>query len=165
MLENSDKIMHLRFDFHACPVNSPFGFVHLMHRNLSTRELFCQNSLMKVNTLLLIYNHINIFLKQNTSLIILCNVSLLSLRPTWIATSHSMGFRLSGGIRVQSLEVSNHSERRSGNCPFWTMFTSPTGLWDTLRQLICCARLLCSLSATPVRVPRCDWIELSVPVE
>ena len=29
MLENLDKIMHLRFNFDACPMHSPFGFVHL----------------------------------------------------------------------------------------------------------------------------------------
>ena len=40
MLENLDKIMHLRFDFDACPVHSPFGFVHLTHQNLSARGLF-----------------------------------------------------------------------------------------------------------------------------
>ena len=50
-----DKIMHLRFDFDACPVHSPFWFVHLTHQNLSTRALFCLNSLSKVNTQLLIY--------------------------------------------------------------------------------------------------------------
>ena len=44
------KIMHLRFNFDACPMHSPFGFVHLMHQNLSKRALFCHNSLAKVNT-------------------------------------------------------------------------------------------------------------------
>ena len=56
MLENCDKIMHLRFNFDACPMHSPFGFVHLTHQNLSARALFCHNSLAKVNTQLLIYN-------------------------------------------------------------------------------------------------------------
>ena len=56
MLENFDKIMHLRFKFHACPVHSPFRFVHLTHQNLSARALFCHNSLPEVNTQLLIYN-------------------------------------------------------------------------------------------------------------
>ena len=46
--------MHLRFNFDACPMHSPFGFVHLTHQNLSTRALFCLNSLVKVNTQLLI---------------------------------------------------------------------------------------------------------------
>ena len=55
MLENCDKLMHLRFNFDACPMHSPFGFVHLMHQNLSARALFCHNSLAKVNTQLLIY--------------------------------------------------------------------------------------------------------------
>ena len=55
MLENLDKIMHLRFNFDACPMHSPFGFVHLTHQNLSGRALFCLNSLAKVNTHLLIY--------------------------------------------------------------------------------------------------------------
>ena len=55
MLENLDKIMHLRFDFDACPMHSPSGFVHLTHQNLSARALFCLNSLAKVNTQLLIY--------------------------------------------------------------------------------------------------------------
>ena len=49
--------MHLRFNFDACPMHSPFGFVHLTHQNLSARVLFCLNSLAKVNTQLLIYNH------------------------------------------------------------------------------------------------------------
>ena len=56
MLENLDKIMHLRFNFDAYPMHSPFGFVHLTHQNLSARALFCLNSLAKVNTQLLIYN-------------------------------------------------------------------------------------------------------------
>ena len=45
MLENLDKIMHLRFNFDACPMHSPFGFVHLTHQNLSARALFRLNSL------------------------------------------------------------------------------------------------------------------------
>ena len=57
MLENLDKIMHSRFNFDACPMHSPFGFVHLTHQNLSARALFCLNSLAKVNTQLLIYNY------------------------------------------------------------------------------------------------------------
>ena len=57
MLENLDKIMHLRFNFDACPMHSPFGFVHLTHQNLSARALFCLNSLAKVNTQLLIYKY------------------------------------------------------------------------------------------------------------
>ena len=56
MLENLDKIMHLRFNFDACPMHSPFEFVHLTHQNLSARALFCLNSHAKVNTQLLIYN-------------------------------------------------------------------------------------------------------------
>ena len=48
--------MHLRFNFDACPMHSPFGFVHLMHQNLSARALFCLNSLAKANTQLLLYN-------------------------------------------------------------------------------------------------------------
>ena len=40
----------LRFNFDACPLHSPFGFVHLTHQNLSARALFCLNSLSKVNT-------------------------------------------------------------------------------------------------------------------
>ena len=57
MLENLDKIMHLRFNFDACPMHSPFGFVHLTHQNLSARALFCLNSLANVNTQLLIYKY------------------------------------------------------------------------------------------------------------
>ena len=49
--------MHLRFNFDACPMHSPFGFVHLTHQNLSARALFCLNSLAKVNTQLLIYKY------------------------------------------------------------------------------------------------------------
>ena len=56
MLENLDKIMHLCFNFDACPMHSPVGFVHLTHQNLSARALFCLKSLAKVNTQLLIYN-------------------------------------------------------------------------------------------------------------
>ena len=48
--------MHLRFNFDACPMHSPSGFVRLTHQNLSARALFCLNSLTKVNTQLLIYN-------------------------------------------------------------------------------------------------------------
>ena len=56
MLENSDKIMHLRFHFDACPMQLPFGLVHLTHQNLSAHALFCHDLLAKVNTHLLIYN-------------------------------------------------------------------------------------------------------------
>ena len=56
MLENCDKIIHLRFNFDACPMHSPFGFVHLTHQNLSAHALFCHNSLAKVNTQSLNYN-------------------------------------------------------------------------------------------------------------
>ena len=54
MLENLDKIMHLRFNFDACVVHSPFGFVHLMHQNLSGHALLCLNSIAKVNTQLML---------------------------------------------------------------------------------------------------------------
>ena len=57
VLEN----FHLRFNFDACPMHSPFGFVHLRHQNLSVCALFCLNSLAKVNTQLLIYKYILIF--------------------------------------------------------------------------------------------------------
>ena len=57
MLKNLDNIMHLRFNFDACPMHSPFGFVHLTHQNLSARALFCLNSLAKVNMQLLIYKY------------------------------------------------------------------------------------------------------------
>ena len=57
MLENLDNIMHLRFNFDACPMHSPSGFVHLTHQNLSARALFCLNSLAKLNTQLLIYKY------------------------------------------------------------------------------------------------------------
>ena len=60
MIENLDKIMHLRFNFDACPMHSPFGFVHLMHQNLSARAFFCLNSLVKVNTQLLIYKYFEV---------------------------------------------------------------------------------------------------------
>ena len=53
--------MHLRFNFDACPMHSPSGFVHLTHQNLSARALFCLNSLAKVNTQLLIYNYYYFF--------------------------------------------------------------------------------------------------------
>ena len=56
MLENCDKIMYFRFNFDACPMHSPFGFVHLTHQNLRVRALFCHNSLAKVNVQLLVYN-------------------------------------------------------------------------------------------------------------
>ena len=61
MLENLDKIMHLRFNFDACPMHSPSGFVHLTHQNLSARALFCLNSLAKVNTQLLIYKYLALY--------------------------------------------------------------------------------------------------------
>ena len=54
--------MHLRFNFDACPVHSPFGFVHLTHQNLSARALFCLNSLTKVNTQLLICKYFRVLL-------------------------------------------------------------------------------------------------------
>ena len=49
--------MHFPFNFDACPVHLPFGFVHLTHQNLSASALFCHNSLAEVNIQLLIYNH------------------------------------------------------------------------------------------------------------
>ena len=53
MLENCDKIMHLRFNFDACPMHSP----GVMHEILSTHTLFCHKSLAKVNRQVLIYNY------------------------------------------------------------------------------------------------------------
>ena len=47
VLKNCDKIMHLRFNFDARPMHSPFGFVHLTHQNLSVCAFFCHNSLAK----------------------------------------------------------------------------------------------------------------------
>ena len=61
--------MHLRFNFDACPMHSPSGFVHLTHQNLSARALFCLNSLAKVNTQLLIYNYIISLLFDDTWMI------------------------------------------------------------------------------------------------
>ena len=52
------KKMHFLFNFDACPMHSPFGFVHLMHQNLSARALFCHNSLPKVNMQLSIYKYL-----------------------------------------------------------------------------------------------------------
>ena len=49
--------MHLHINFGACPMHSPFGFMHLTHQNLSARALFCLNSLAKINTQLLIYKY------------------------------------------------------------------------------------------------------------
>ena len=49
--------MHLRFNFDACPMHSPFGFMHFMHQNLCVRALFSLDSLAKVNMQLLIYNY------------------------------------------------------------------------------------------------------------
>ena len=79
MLENLDKIMHLHFSFDACPMHSPFGFVHLTHQNLSARALFCLNSLAKVNTQLLIYNYtrsrislVHLWVQQNPIRMLLC---------------------------------------------------------------------------------------------
>ena len=69
MLENCDKIMHLRFNFDACPVHSSFGFVLLMHQNLSACAFFGHNSLTKVNmqfaikSLLKIPNYVDLLLQ------------------------------------------------------------------------------------------------------
>ena len=57
MLENCDRIMHLRFNIDACPKHSPFRFMHLTHQNLSAHALFCHNSLAKVKTQFLIYKY------------------------------------------------------------------------------------------------------------
>ena len=43
VLENLDKIMHLRFNFDACPMHSPFGFVHLTHQNHLARLSPCDH--------------------------------------------------------------------------------------------------------------------------
>ena len=59
--------MHLRFNFDACPMHSPYRFVHLTHQNLSARALFCLNSLAKVNTKLLIYNLVILFFQLSLS--------------------------------------------------------------------------------------------------
>ena len=47
MPENCNKMMHFGFNFDACPMQSPYRFVHLTHQNLSARALFCHNSLAK----------------------------------------------------------------------------------------------------------------------
>ena len=60
------QIMHLRFNFDTCPMHSPFGFMHLTHKNLTTGALFCLNSLAKVNTQLLIYKWTMFCIKSNS---------------------------------------------------------------------------------------------------
>ena len=56
MLKNCDKLMHLCFNFDACPMHSPFGLVHMTHQNFSARAFFFfgHNLLAKVSTQLLI---------------------------------------------------------------------------------------------------------------
>ena len=48
VVENKDKVTHLRIKFDVCSVQSPFGLVHMPHQNLSACALFCINSLAKV---------------------------------------------------------------------------------------------------------------------
>ena len=55
--------MHLRFNFDACPVHSPFGFMHLMHQDLSARALFCLKFTRKSK-----YAVINLSLTVNNNL-------------------------------------------------------------------------------------------------
>ena len=76
--------MHLRFNFDACPMHSPFGFVHLTHQNLSARTLFCLNSLAKVNTQLLIYNKhtARMYVNPYTTEVSL-EIRFLSLHTEW----------------------------------------------------------------------------------
>ena len=57
MLENCDKIMYFSFNFDACLMHSPFGFLHMTYQNLSARALICHNSFANVNMQLLIYNY------------------------------------------------------------------------------------------------------------
>ena len=48
VLKNCDNIMSLSFNFDACLMDSPFGFMHLTHQNLSVYTLFCHNSQKKM---------------------------------------------------------------------------------------------------------------------
>ena len=81
MLKNCDKIMHLRFNFDACPIHSSFGFVHLTHENHSDRASFCHNSLSNVNTQLLIYK-----LQPNLTEKILCLIMFNLQSRNWEQT-------------------------------------------------------------------------------
>ena len=97
MLENVDKIMHLRFNFDACPMHSPSGFLHLTYQNLSARALFCLNSLAKVNTQLLIYNYC-------TTILYFVNPSyLISLHMKWYSHLKSYFFQLYGFIALSHI--------------------------------------------------------------
>ena len=58
MTEDCYKIMHLRFNFDAYPMHSPFGFMQLTHQNLARMHFFGRNLLAKVRTQLLIYKFI-----------------------------------------------------------------------------------------------------------
>ena len=99
MLQNCDKKMHFRFNFDACPVHSPFGFVHSTHQNFSAHALFCDNSLTKVNTQLLIYKYWLTY-------------------PNWCICWYSFSQILKGELNMIAPDV----EIDDGKGKHWTLF-------------------------------------------
>ena len=65
--------MHLRFNFDACPMHSPSGFVHLTHQNLSARALLSKFTRKSK------YAVINLLMKHAKTFTVIVSYDSLSL--------------------------------------------------------------------------------------
>ena len=128
--------MHLCFNFDACPMHSPSGFVHLTHQNLSARALFCLNSFAKVNTQLLIYKY-----KINSQNICICfhldyRVKLLyitKLVTSWTPSHHYYQV-VPIAIGGDHLMVSSRLPSISYIDNTWTRMAQSLVIWKGSRQ-------------------------------
>ena len=64
VLENLDKIMHLRFNFDVCPMHSPFGFLHLTEASMNKISARVNFILSKFTRKRKIYAAINLFCRS-----------------------------------------------------------------------------------------------------
>ena len=106
--------MHLRFNFDACPVHSPFGFVHLTHQNLSAHTLFCLNSLAKVKYAVTKNKQVNLIDcldHPRSGFCMFVTMTLCPVLPGFAVTPHKLSLRCVLENIRQDLGVDNVSDK------------------------------------------------------
>ena len=140
-INNYDEIIHLHFNFDACPMHSSVGFVYLTHQNLTVCALFCHNSLATVNMQLLIYyyccsgeclyllktfNLVHVYMKQKATLF--KQIWYQTVTPT--TTSHYLHrHHAEGAVCVLY------------NFAFYTWFDFKPGVFQLMVAFIVCIAL------------------------
>ena len=144
--------MHLRFNFDACPMHSPFGFMHLTHQNLNTRALFCLNSLAKVNTQLLIYNKSSNWQPPNLKSLANRNLQFSDLQHDILATCSLATSNISNPQHVaRSPQHISQQPAICGPLPAIWVWPAARNLWPAARNL--------SVARSPqsvTRSPQCN---------